>query len=316
MVIDAVRRWGMAPLILAGVAVLLAGCGPQPELDAQSTLASALSETAPSDSSSSAVDDGDTETPDGDTRGPADVAPLEVALPPIGPASPDAPAPFRWYEAMQRLDCSLISDTAEGRLGISEAQQAMFASLAQLCLTLTGEGTAMDWGSAARAVAATRGEADCLVVAVREMLVAAVAAHEADPTAVLARGPAAPGTACPVEITEVSAGVGDSDAEFALRIEGPYLFQVQDVTVDGAALSFEAQEDLSADPPLVTLTASGSMCLPQGAAATLAVSGAGYEVTHQFTPAVSLGDCDAAISPEVAPPADESAATPSASPAG
>lgn len=217
---------------------------------------------------------------------------VRISLPPIGPASPDTPPPTRWYQAMQTLDCGLIADTATPPDTMSPGQRAMFASLAQLCTTLTGQGGTVDWAAAASAVEQTAGESNCLVVAVRAMLSAAVAAHDANPTAELASGPAAPGTACPVDVTDVAVDSSDLTGRYTLRITGPYLFQVNGVSVANAALSeIDAQTDLSVDPPLVTVLASGSACLQPGQPVTVVVSGDGYQAAQEFTPSVQLGDC-------------------------
>lgn len=217
---------------------------------------------------------------------------VRVPLPPIGPASPDTPPPTRWYEAMQTLNCVLIADTATPPDTMAPGQRAMFASLAQLCLTLTGQGGTVDWAAAASALQQTAGESNCLVVAVREMLSAAVAAHDANPTAALESGPAAPGIACPVGVTDVTVDSGDPGPGYTMRITGPYLFQVTGVSVEDAVLSgVTAVTDTSVDPPLVTVSASGTQCLQRGTAVTVTVSGQGYQAAHEFTPDVSLGDC-------------------------
>ena len=226
------------------------------------------------------------------TPTPAPVRVLRVPLPPIGPASPDTPPPTRWYEAMQTLNCGLIADTAAPPDTMPPGQRAMFASLAQLCLTLTAQGGSMDWGAAAGAVEQTAGEPNCLVLAARSMLSAAVVAHQSDPSAVLARGEAATGTACPVSVTDVSVDSSDPGGSYTLRITGPYLFQVTGVTVNTSGLSVvDGSTDTSVDPPLVTVLASSSACLPQGTAVSVVVSGAGYQAAHLFIPELSLGDC-------------------------
>jgi hypothetical protein len=193
---------------------------------------------------------------------------------------------------MQTLNCGLIEDTASPPNTMAPGQRAMFASLAQLCLTLTGQGGTVDWAAAASALQQTAGESNCLVVAVRAMLSSAVAAHDANPTAALESGPAAPGTACPVSVTGVTVDSTDPGLGYTLRITGPYLFQVTGVSVKNAALSVvNALTDTTVDPPLVTVFASGSQCLQPGTAVTVTVSGQGYQATHAFTPDVSLGDC-------------------------
>lgn len=223
---------------------------------------------------------------------PPRVGVARVPLPPIGPASPDTPPPTRWYQAMQTLDCGLIADTASPPDTMPPGQRAMFASLAQLCLTLTGQGGTVDWAAAVGALQQTAGESNCLVVAARQMLSAAVAAHDSDPTAALEIGPTAPGTACPVGVTDVSVDSSDPGAGYTLRITGPYLFQVTGVSVKDAVLTgVTAGTDTSVDPPLVTVFASGSECLQQGTAVTVTVSGQGYQAAQEFTPDVSLGAC-------------------------
>ena len=199
------------------------------------------------------------------TPTPAPVRVLRVPLPPIGPASPDTPPPTRWYEAMQTLNCGLIADTAAPPDTMPPGQRAMFASLAQLCLALTAQGGSMDWGAAASAVEQTAGESNCLVLAARSMLNAAVVAHQSDPSAVLARGEAATGTACPVRVTDVTVDSSVSGGSYTLRITGPHLFQVTGVTVNTSQLSVvDGGTDTSVDPPLVTVLASGSACLQAG----------------------------------------------------
>ena len=211
-----------------------------------------------------------------------------LGLPPKGPASPDTPPPFSWYEAIRTLNCRLNDSDAIPR-GMSAGQYAMFISVAQVCRNLT-EQAPVDWAAAASALNQTTGESDCLIVAVRSLLSAAVAAHEADPTAVLAPGPAAAGTACPLEIAVTISSPGTT---YILTIQGKYLFEFGGVTVAG--VPFQAtvtdEPDLGNGETLFTITATGSTCLPAGQSAPVTVTGSGYQVTGSVTPTATLGVC-------------------------
>ena len=95
-----------------------------------------------------------------------------------------------------------------------------------------------------------------------------------------------------MSVTDVSVDSSDPGGSYTLRITGPYLFQVTGVTVNTYGLSVvDGSTDTSVDPPLVTVLASSSACLPQGTAVSVVVSGAGYQAAHQFIPELSLGDC-------------------------
>ena len=201
---------------------------------------------------------------------------VRVSLPPIGPASPFTPPPNRWYLAMQTLNCGQV---AADPGNTPQGQRALFESLAQLCLTLTGQGGAVDWAAAASALQQTAGETNCFVLGARAMLSAAVAAHQSDPTAVIAGGDTAPGTACPVRVTEVT-GV-DQGTTYTLEITGEYLYQATGVTVGSEALTaIEGSEGPVADPPVGTVSAIGSGCLQAGVAVNVVVSGAGYQASR------------------------------------
>ena len=215
-----------------------------------------------------------------------------LGLPPIGPAAPDAPPAYRWYEALQTLDCTGFSEMGALPDGMTQGQWAMYLSLAQVCLNLTGQGNgAVDWAAAASALNQTPAENNCLVVAARSVLSAAVAAHEADPTATLTAGSPAPGTACPVAITD--AFVDSPGTQYTLQIFGPYLFGLTGVAVNGVALDVpdDPNRDFESDPPVVTIFASGSTCLRAGQPATVTVTGRGYQVPHTFTPTSTVGAC-------------------------
>lgn len=275
---------------MAMAAVLMGvGCGPQPDtqLGAPTTPdAVASSESGDEESASQeSPEESAEETPDQATT-------ASVTLPPVGPASPDAPPPFRWYQAVQTLDCGLMSDVSEPGQ-VPEEQRAMFAALAQLCGQLTGSGGTVDWDAARTAVEQASGESNCLVVAARELLGAAVALHDAHPDAQLTAGSPVEGTACPVGVTDIQAESLDSG--YTLRVTGPYLFNVTAVSVDGIELSdVGSEDDLSGDPPQSVVSAAGSACLTAGQEVTITVVGDGYSVERSFTPDVQLGDCTAA----------------------
>ena len=215
-----------------------------------------------------------------------------VSLPPFGPASPSAPPLFRWYEATRTMSCDLIGVADPPPTDMPAGQLAMFASLAQLCRNLTGQGGVVDWTAAASALQQTAGESDCLVLAARSLLGAAVAAHEADPTAPLAAGPASAGTACPADIDEVFVSNPTPGGEYTLNVAGSYLIDVTGASVGGVPLDlFESAEDFDAVPPRGTLSASGSTCLRATVPATVTVFGPGYQASGALTPTVDLGAC-------------------------
>ena len=291
--------------VLGFLALASAGCGPQPELDAPTQAIGATgstdtqrqgtgTQTGPDSVGSSAATSAPATGPDDQ---PADVGTggiVEIPLPPVGPAAPDAPAPFRWYEAMHTLDCGLIADAGDPLSGVPDPLGPMFASLAQLCSAWAGAGSGVDWAAAAAAVQATEGASDCLAVAARRVLADAVAVHQADPTAQVRPGQARSGTACPVDVTSVAVEPGARAGRYVVRLRGPYLFGLQELTVADEPLdSFEADGD-PAELPVVSYRGEGAGCLRPDHTVTVTAAGRGYRLTRQVSPTEELGECASA----------------------
>jgi hypothetical protein len=210
-------------------------------------------------------------------------------LPP-GPASPDTPAPFRWYAGLQGGQCSALDDTA-GNSSVPEPERTMYDSLGQVCRLLGGQVADVDWAQARAAVDDTAGVSDCLVVAARQLLADVVAAREAAPDAVLTQGSAADGTACPVAIDSV-----EMTSPGALVVTGPYLFDPSSARVGSVDLQVGVPEvEVRSGVPIVRLAleSSETFCVPVGARGTLEVAGDGYTAAAYFVGVdVGQGGCD------------------------
>ncbi len=291
----------MQRIVLATIlSLLVAGCGPQPErvpVSAGTTTPApagspaadgSATATAGDSAGTSSKTESDEPTPDAeDDSGTTVVA---VRGLPVGPASPDTPAPFRWYASLQDGQCGGLADTATAS-NIPEPERAMFAALAQVCRVLEGEGSEVDWDRARASFDDTSGVTDCLVVAARQLLADAVSAHDADPDAVLTPGPPAPGTACPVAIDTV-----ELVRPTEIVVTGPYLFDPRVARLGSAALQVGSPEvEVDSGVPLVRVSLEGSegFCLPAGSRSTLELSGDGYAVTAEFDAVdVGQGGCD------------------------
>ena len=302
--------------VVALLLLLAVGCGPQPE---DRPVPQGPSATVPLGSPAGSGDSPTSRTPaDTTTRPHGDETsdpPSRVALDdaggtlvairglPPGPASPDTPAPFRWYAALQDRQCAGLADTATNS-SLPEPERAMYAALAEVCGLLNGERGEVDWDQARAAFRDTAPVTDCLVVAARQLLGDVVAAHDAAPDAVLTPGPAADGTACPVSIDGVEM-IGPTQ----LIVTGPYLFDLTSARVGSVDLLVGFPEvEVSSGVPVVrvTLDADDRFCLPPGEQSALQISGDGYTVAADFV-AVDLGQgaCD-----QVGEPTPVDAATP------
>ena len=245
-------------IVVALLSLLVVGCGPQPE---DRPVPPRPSTTVPSGSPAKDIDSPPTppaeatagplggETSDPPTRVPSDDAGATLVairgLPP-GPASPDTPAPFRWYAALQDRQCGGLADTATNS-SLPEPERAMYAALAEVCGLLNGEDGEVDWDQARAAFRDTSPVTDCLVVAARQLLGDVVAAHDAAPDAVLTPGPDADGTACPVSIDGVEM-IGRTQ----LIVTGPYLFDPRSARVGSVDLRVGFPEvEVSSGVPLV-----------------------------------------------------------------
>lgn len=276
----------MHRIVLVTALLMACGCGPQPEgrsvalpspVPSQATSRSATvtpRATVVTSPSSVATSQPSTRVPSQD---PTATVVAVRGLPP-GPASPDTPAPFRWYAGLQSGQCSALDDTAGS--SVPEPERTMYASLAQVCGLLARPGADVDWAQARAAVDDTAGVGDCLVVAARQLLLDAVTAHEAAPDAVLTQGPAADGTACPVAIDSV-----EMISPRAFAVTGPYLFDPRAARVGSVDLQVgESEVEVRSGVPLVRLAVDGpeEFCLPVGAQGTLEVTGEGYSVAADF----------------------------------
>ena len=292
------RRIVLATLL----SLLVAGCGPQPE---RLPVPAGTTATAPAGSPEDAVEGSATATadenaatspetefdpPTGIAEGDGGSTVVAVRGLPVGPASPDTPAPFRWYASLQDGQCEGLADTATAS-SIPEPERAMFAALADVCRLLKGERSEVDWAEARTSYDDTSGVTDCLVVAARQLLADAVSAHEADPGAVLTPGPPAPGTACPVAIDTV-----EMVSPTEIFVTGPYLFDPRVARLGSADLQVGSPEvEVDSGVPLVGVSLEGGegFCLPVGGRSTLELSGDGYAVTAEFDAVdVGQGDCD------------------------
>ncbi len=309
--------------LLGCLSLLSAACGPQPDLDAPTQAIGATgsadargqgtgTQTGPDSVGSNATTSAQATGPDDQPPGVGTAGGIvEIPLPPVGPAAPDAPAPFRWYEAMHTLDCGLIADAGDPLSGVPDPLGPMFVSLAQLCSAWAGAGDEVDWAAAATAVQATEGETDCLAVAARRVLADAVAAHQADPTGQVRPGKSRSGTACPVEVTSVTIEPSSAPGRYVVRIRGPYLFGLQELTVADEPLeSFEADGD-PAELPVVSYRGEGAGCLQPDHTVTVTAAGPGYRLTRQVSPTEELGECaSAAAEPAAASPTGDAPTEP------
>ena len=293
---------------VALLSLLVVGCGPQPEdrpvPPRPSTTVPSGSPAQDIDSPTSPIPTATTTTPPGDetsdppTRVASDDAGDTLVairgLPP-GPASPDTPAPFRWYAALQDRQCGGLADTATNS-SLPEPERAMYAALAEVCGLLNGEDGEVDWDQARAAFRDTAPVTDCLVVAARQFLGDVVAAHDAAPDAVLTPGPAVDGTACPVSIDTVEM-IGPTQ----LIVTGPYLFDPSSARVGSVDLRVGFPEvELSSGVPVVRvpLDADDSFCLPAGERSSLQIVGDGYTVAADFVAGdLGQGTCDQLVEP-------------------
>ncbi|MGB8020104.1 MAG: hypothetical protein WCF04_02630 [Candidatus Nanopelagicales bacterium] len=307
------------------IAVLLAvGCGPQPEegaagrstADSQSSAPAEATRTPtgratspqPSEATSSQDDQADgslpgdgTGTPSPATTTPPDReeggnggAPRRVVLRglPPGPASPDTPAPYRWYASLQSGTCSGLDDTASNT-SLPEAERAMFAALAEVCRLLGGESDEVDWRAAQAALDGSAGVTGCLLIAARDLLASAVGAHEADPGAVLVRGRPRQGTACPVAVNEAAMTELTS-----IAVAGDYLIEPTEVRVAGERVESQFEGASPEDDQVLTGRVSvilpEGFCAPAGEVLEVQVAGPGYEVSADVAvPDVGQGSCPA-----------------------
>lgn len=263
------------------VILLAVGCGPQPE---QGGITQATAGPQPSSVAEAAG------TPQG--AGGRGGAANRVALPglPPGPAAPDTPPPYRWYLALQTGQCAGLSDTATDT-SLPEVERVMFASLAQVCRLLGGEPGAVDWTAAQAALDGSADVTGCLEVAARKMLASAVDAHRADPQAVLVRGQAEGGTACPVTIT--SAVMTDPST---IVLTGDYLIDPSEVRVAGQTVAVQFDGAVPGNDQ--ALSGQVSVPLPEGLCASVGdvlgveVAGPGYDARTDVTvPDLGQGSC-------------------------
>lgn len=254
---------------MLALALVLAACGPSPETDVGPTPGRPTATTAPSD----APDPTTTRTEDD-----AGAASLAVALVQPGPASPDTPAPFRWYASLQTLSCAGLADAASAN--VSDEARTLFLPLADVCRLLAGEDATVDWDQARSAVGVDPG-GDCLLEAARDMLASAVAAHDSSPGAALVPGPAEPGTACPPSID-----VAELLDPTRVRLSGPYLFGPATVAVEGASIPApEPAVEVVDGVPVITLevTLPDPVCLDPSRPVSVRLQAEDYEVTAALT---------------------------------
>lgn len=273
-----------AALLIA--ALLMVGCGPQPEDSGSGgTDGSASGDAGGTQSQASATPPDLEEGGDGGT-------PNRVVLGglPPGPASPDTPAPYRWYASLQAGTCSGLDDTATDT-SLPDAERAMFASLAQVCRLLEGESDDVDWNAAQAALDRSAGVTGCLLIAARDLLAAAVGAHRADPGAVLVRGRAEPGTACPVAVNEA-----EMTSLTSMALAGDFLIDPTEVRVAGEEVEAQFEGAAPDDEQVLTgrvlVILPEGFCAPAGEVLDVQVAGPGYEVSADVAvPDVGQGAC-------------------------
>lgn len=261
---------------MLALALVLTACGPSPETDVGPTVARGTASAEPSDEPGTADRDDD-----------AGTTALAVTLVQPGPASPDTPAPFRWYASLQTLTCAGLADAASAN--VPDEARALFLPLADVCRLLAGEDAAVDWDQARSALTVDVG-GDCLLQAARDMLASAVSAHDSSPGAVLVPGPPAPGTACPPGID-----VAELVDPTRVRLRGPYLFGPATVTVGGARVPApDPAVEVVDGVPVATLEVSlpEPVCLDPSQPVSVRLQADAYEVA-----AVLTGSSDGCTTP-------------------
>lgn len=278
--------------LAAVLLVLLVGCGPSPETTGGGPQARSTALVSPT-----ASDDGPaTDEPPPDS--PPGATTVAVTLVQPGPASPDTPAPFRWYASLATLSCDGLADAASAN--VSEQARSLFLPLADVCRVLAGQDATVDWEQA-RAALGTDVGSDCLLAAARDMLASAVAAHDSAPDALLVPGPAAAGTACAPSIERA-----ELVEPTRLTLSGPYLFGPATVAVgEVTAPAPEPSVEVVDGVPLATLdvTLPQPVCLDPSRPVSVRLQAQDYEASAVLSGssagcAPATADADGTTDPE------------------